>query len=185
MSSSRTDISQIAARYATALFSLADADKALDAVVSDLAVLADAVRGDAALARLLDHPLLSRAAKAEAVCAVLAAQGAHALTLKAVERIAEGGRLAALPAIYDAFAALLADARGIVHATVISARALTKQEESAIAQQLRDALGKEVVLGLKQDASLIGGLKIRLGSKELDMSIAARLDQIKRALLAA
>ena len=183
--SSRTDISQIAARYATALFALAEKEKALDAVASELSLLAQAIRGDAALAKQLAHPLLARTAKAEAVAALLKAQKAHALTQQGVAQIAKAGRLSALPAMSDAFAAMLAEARGIVRATVISARPLTKKQEADIARALKDALGKEVELTLAQDASLLGGIKIRLGSRELDMSLEGKLERMKRALVAA
>lgn len=183
--STRTDISLIAARYASALFSLAAKDSALDAVDADLAQLADAIRADQSVAKLLAHPLISREAKAEAMAALLKTKKAHPLTQQGVAQIAEGGRLAALPAVADAFRRLLDAERGIENVTVIAARSLSKKDEADLAKALKAALGKEVQLTLAEDASLLGGLKIRLGSRELDMSLSGKLAQMKRALLAA
>lgn len=183
--STRTDLSLIAARYASALFSLAEKEGALDAVSADLNQLAEAIRADQSVAKLLAHPLISREAKASAMAALLKDKKAHALTQQGVAQLAEGGRLAALPAMADAFQRLLDDVRGVENVDVVSARALSKKDEAALAKALKDALGKEVQLTLSEDASLLGGIKIRLGSRELDMSMSGKLARMKRALLAA
>lgn len=178
-------MSLIATRYATALFALADKEKALDVVASELGTLATAIREDADVAKLLAHPLVSRAGKAEALAELLKTKKAHAVTQQGVERLAQAGRLPALVAVSEAFARMLDEARGIVNATVTSARPLSKKEEADIAKSLKEALGKDVQLTMKEDAALLGGLKIKVGSRELDMSMNGQLERMKRALLAA
>ncbi len=178
----RTDISVIADRYATALFALAES-KARDAVESDLISLAEAIRADQEAMTLIAHPLLSRNAKAEAVRALLTSKKANALTIDAVSKIAEAGRLAILPEIADAFAAKCAEARDEVTAVVTAAKALTKKESDAVVAALAKATGKSVRVIVKEDANVLGGLKVALGAKELDMSLAGHLERMRRALL--
>lgn len=182
MSRSRTDTAAIADRYATALFALAEG-KVREAVESDMAALADIIRSDDATAALLAHPLLTRAAKAEALRTLLTQKKASSLTLDAVVKIAEAGRLEALPAIADAFVAKCAEARGEVTAVVTSARALSKKDADAVSSALSKATGKAVRIVAKEDASLLGGLKVSLGPKELDMSLAGSLERMRRALV--
>lgn len=184
MSSSRTDTSLIADRYASALFALAEG-KARDVVESELATIAEAIRSDAETRILLAHPLLTRAAKAEAVRTLLTSKKANALTVDAVVKVALAGRLSALPAIADAFAAKCAEARGEVIATVTSARALTAKEKTTIAEALTKATSKIVRVVATEDKELLGGLKVSLGAKELDMSIAGSLERMRRALVSA
>ena len=185
MSASRTSETQVAARYARALFALAEKESALDAVASDLGTLAAAIRADVAATKLLAHPLLPREAKAAAMQVLLSEKKAHALTQKTVALMARAGRVTAIPALADVFIALLDAAQGRANAVVTSAVALSKKDEATIAQALKDALGKPVQLQLQIDPSLIGGLKVKLGSRELDMSISGRLERISRALKAA
>lgn len=182
MARSRTDNPLIADRYATALFALAEG-KARDTVEADLTVLADVIRADTAVQALLAHPLLSRAAKAEAMRELLVAKKATALTVDAVVKIAQAGRLTALPAIADAFAAHCAEARGEVTAIVTSAEALAQKDKDTLIAALEKATAKKVRLVAKEDASLLGGVKVKLGAKELDMSLAGNLERMRRALL--
>lgn len=184
MSRSRTDISQVADRYAKALFALAE-EGAREAVEADMAALAAAIRADNETQAMLAHPLLSREAKAKALVSLLKTKKAQALTLQAVEKIARAGRVDMLADIAEAFVALCVAARGEVVAVVTSARALNKKEADAVAKALKDATGHAVRVEWKQDASLLGGLKVSLAAKELDMSVAGKLERMRRALVAA
>lgn len=184
MSRSRTDTSLIAARYATALFALAEG-KARDVVEADLVALAATIRADGEVVSLLAHPLLTRAKKAEAMRTLLTAKKAHALTVDTVVKLADAGRLSLLPEIADAFVAKCAAARGEVVATVVSARALSAQESAAVSAALAQATGAQVRVVLKEDGGLLGGLKVNLGPKEFDMSVAGSLERMRRALVGA
>src|SRR3546814_1551638 len=61
----------LAARYALALFDLADERKALDQVAEDLTKVESAIAGSAALQRLVRNPVLSRAEQGKAMAALL------------------------------------------------------------------------------------------------------------------
>ncbi len=182
MARSRTDNPLIADRYATALFALAEG-KTRDAVESDLDALAQAIRADQSVQELLAHPLLSRSAKAEAMKTLLTSKKANALTIDAVVKIAEAGRLTALPEIADAFAAKSAEARGEVIAVVTSATALAKKDVDALIAAIEKATEMKVRVMTREDASLLGGVKVKLGAKEMDMSLAGNLERMRRALL--
>ena len=78
MSTSAT--SGVAGRYASALFELADNAKSLDQVAEDLRTFRTMAAESHELARLLASPVIGRAAKSQALLAVLDAAGIKGLT---------------------------------------------------------------------------------------------------------
>ena len=55
--------------------------------------------------------------------------------------------------------------------------------KSALAADLKKSLGKEPVLHFYADAAMIGGLKLRIGDRLIDGSVAAQLRRMRSALL--
>ena len=91
MPSQSKDAGGVAGRYASALYELAESDKALDRVADDLRALRALCDESADLARLVASPIVSRDAQAAAIAAVAEKSGFHALTVKFL------GTLAAQP----------------------------------------------------------------------------------------
>ncbi len=172
----------LAARYASALYELAEEERALDAVAADFDGLRRLVAGNADLDRLARSPALGREAQARGMDAVLEAGGAHALTRKFVGVVAANGRLFALPAMAGAFLAELARRRGEETAEVASAVELSPEQAEAVAEALREAVGGKVRVALSVDPSLIGGLVVRVGSRMVDSSIRSKLQRLQFAM---
>ncbi len=81
-----------------------------------------------------------------------------------------------------AYSQLVADARGVVRAEVRVAEAPSAAQSASIAAALKDAAGKEVVMDLKVDPSLIGGLIVKMGSRMVDASLKTKLNAIRLAM---
>ena len=103
-------------------------------------------------------------------------------TLKFLGLLAENGRAAALPAVIDAFGKLSAAARGAVSAEVTTAVALTSAQSKGVAAALRQALGKDPEITTRVDPALLGGIKVKVGSRLFDASLKSKLDSLKFAL---
>ena len=172
----------VGGRYAQALFELALGANALDTVESDLKSLERARRESPDLRRLLESPGFTSEDKGRGLNAVAAAQGAHALTRKFLGLLAQNRRASALPAVATAFARLAAAHRGAVSAEVVSARPLTDIQTQEITAALRQALGRDPEIETRVDPSLLGGLRVRIGSRLFDSSLKTRLDHMKFAL---
>ena len=69
--------------------------------------------------------------------------------------------------------------RGEIHAEVISSVNLSEKQELEIKKVLKENLGKEVILEVKIDESIIGGLIFKIGSKMIDTSIKSKLFKLK------
>ena len=169
----------LAARYAAALFDLADEHKQLDAVAGDLVGLR-AMMGDSAdLRRLIGSPVLSRGDQGRAMAALLGAAGSGDLVRRFIGLVAQNRRLFVLPAIIDAYLAQLAARRGEMTAQVTSARPLDERQRQAIAEAVQRAVGGKVAVAAKVDAGLIGGLVVRVGSRMVDSSLRSKLQRMQ------
>ncbi len=169
-------------RYAQALFELADQANALDAAEADLKTLVAIHRESADLRRLLEAPGYAAEDKARGLEAVAAAAGVNPLTRKFLGLLARNRRASALPAVATAFAALAAAKRGTVNAQVTSAVPLSAAQLAAVTAELARTLGKTPELETRVDPTILGGLKVRVGSRLYDASLKSRLDSMKVAL---
>ena len=178
----RTDAIQISRRYATAMFDLAIEAKKEKTLVEEFSTLAAAVTGNAELAAALANPTIHHSQKA-AVLEALVKKGDN-VTRRAVAVIAEGGRADLIPTIAEDLAQRLSAYTNEIEATVTSARALSSATQKQLVQSLAEATGKTVKLKLKEDASVLGGLCIELGSLRLDATLAGALNTMREQLLA-
>jgi F-type H+-transporting ATPase subunit delta len=172
----------LAGRYATALYELADEAKALDAVSADLKALKAQIAESADLRRLITSPLIPREQQAKAVLALVEKAGLSDLTRRFVGMVARNRRLAALVDIIDSFTGLLAAHRGEIVAEVTSAKQLSTPQADAVGNALRAAVGKKVAVQLNVDPKLLGGLKVKVGSRLIDASLASKLQRLQLAM---
>jgi F-type H+-transporting ATPase subunit delta len=177
-----TKASDAGQRYAKALFDLANETGALRAVEADLKSLAVALNDSADLRRLLASPVFGAADKAKGLAAIAAKAKFNPTTGKFLGLLAANGRAGDLSAAISAFRVLAAKARGAVSAEVTSAAPLTAAQATGIAASLRTALGKDPEITTRVDPSLLGGIKVRVGSRLFDASLKNKLDSLKFAL---
>jgi len=191
--SSETDVaetfdgeaSEAAARYAHAVFELAKEAKQLEAVEQDFAKFAAAWKESADLRAAARSPLIEPAEKARALVAVARKLGVSDLGARTIGVVAQNRRAAELPAIAAAYRSMVARARGARQVEIVSARPLAEQEKSAIVEALGKQLGAKVEAETSVDDSLIGGFVVRVGSRQFDASVKAKLDALRLALKSA
>lgn len=174
--------SEIAERYASAVYELADEARVLDETAADLKSIKGMLSESADLQTLIRSPLIDAAVKASAMGAILEQGGASDLTQRFVAVIARNNRLAVLPSTIDAFLAELANRRGEITAEVTSAQPLKQTQLDAVTNALRSALGGKVTVDAKLDPSLIGGLVVRVGSRMIDASLKSKLQRLQLAM---
>jgi F-type H+-transporting ATPase subunit delta len=177
-----TGLTGLAERYAVALYDLAETTGKLDEVARDLRDLKLMIEQSDDLRRLIFSPLISRTDQGKAIQAVLDKAGATDLVRRFVGVIAENRRLFALPQIIAAYLGRLAGKRGEVVAEVVSAASLNERQLASVTDALKKALGPKVVVDLKVDAGLIGGLVVRVGSKLVDNSLRTKLTRLEMAM---
>jgi len=177
-----TGVSGLASRYATALFELADENKALDETAKDLTLIRSYLAESADLRRLVASPLLARADQARAMDAVLAQAGVGDLVRKFIGLVARNRRLFALSGMIEGYLAELARRRGEETALVIAAQPLTDAQLAAVTDVLKQAMGSKMAVDVKVDPDLIGGMIVKVGSRMIDASVRTKLTKLKLAM---
>ena len=173
---------EVGGRYAQALFDLADETGALDAVRADLKSLRAAWGESADLRRALTSPIIPADDQRKALVAIAAAAGFNTATRNFLGLLGQNHRARDLPAVIAGFEVLYAKKTGVVAAEVVSAQPLSAAQSKSIQSALRQALGRDPELTARGDPSILGGLKVKVGSKLFDASLKTKLDQMKFAL---
>lgn len=172
----------IAARYATAIFEIAQENQNLDSLETSIGDLATALSESAELRSLIKSPLVSRGEQESAITAIAAKMGLNEVLAKALSLMAQKRRLFVVPQLISALRELIAQERGEVTAEVTSAKALTKTQSEKLASTLKERVGKTVTINSTVDESLIGGLIVKVGSKMIDTSIKSKLAALQNTM---
>jgi F-type H+-transporting ATPase subunit delta len=184
LASEATGVSGLAARYAAALFDLADERHALDAVAGDLRELRTMLHDSGDLVRLLRSPVLSRDEQGKAIAALAERAGLSSLTRDFLGVVARNRRLFAVPEMIEAYLRQLAERRGEVTAEVTVAQPLSEARQTALTEQLRRAVGARVAVDIRVDPALLGGMIVKVGSRMVDASLNSRLQRLRLAMRA-
>jgi F-type H+-transporting ATPase subunit delta len=174
--------SDVGQRYAQALFDLALDQNALSAVEGELQSLSAALSDSADLRRLIESPAFTAEDKGKGLVAIAVKAKMSMLTAKFLGLLAANGRARDLSLVITSFRQLSAAHRGVVTAEVVSAIPLTAAQSKGIASALRQSLGKEPEISTRVDPAILGGLKVRVGSRLFDASLKSKLDSLKFAL---
>lgn len=172
----------LAGRYATALFELARDERKLDAVSASLANLKSAMAESDEFRRLIDSPLIGRDEAVKAVAAAGPAIGLDPLTANFLGVLAKNRRLTQIGAVVRAFSQLLARHRGEATADVTSAHPLSADQIDALKAKLKQQTGRDVSIDLKVDPAILGGLIVKVGSRQVDGSIRTKLNTLATAM---
>lgn len=173
---------EVGERYAQALFDLADETGALEAVRADLKSLRAAWGESADLRRLATSPVIAAEDQHKGLSAIADAAKFNKTTRNFLGLLAQNGRARDLTAVIAGFDILYAKKTGVVAAEVVSAQPLTTAQLTHIRGALVKALGKAPEVTARVDPAILGGLKVKVGSKLFDASLKTRLDQMKFAL---
>ena len=134
------------------------------------------------LRRLVKSPVFSAEEQGRAIAAILEKMQIEGLTANFLKLIARNRRLFAAPDMIKAFRALLARHRGQTSAEVISAAKLEEGQVRALQSALKAALHKDVQLDQKVDATLLGGLVVKVGSRMVNSSLRTKLNSLKAVM---
>ena len=178
---------EAAARYAKAAFELAQDGKVLDKVHGDLAALKALLLSSSELRTFVGSQVYKSDVKLNGLLAV--AEGKKAgglklndLTRKTLSVLAANRRIGEVLPFITAFNRLYAAHKGIVSADVISAVPLTASQLEDLKTALGKTLGHAADISTSVDPALLGGLKVRVGSRLFDASLKTKLDSLKFAL---
>ena len=171
-----------ARRYAQAVFRIAREQNAWDQWLADLTELAQLAQ-DPGFRLIMESPRIPLAKKLELLQDQLVGVGPLATNL--AQLLVVKRRVDVIPGLAEEYRRMLDVHRGVEHARVTAAVPLDAAEQRALAQQLEQQTGKQILLETEVDPSILGGLVVRIGDKLLDGSTRAQLEALRRQLAAA
>lgn len=175
-------ISGVAERYASSLFELALEAGSLDAVGADLNRFQAMIDSSDDLKRLVLSPVFSAEDQTKAVVALCEKAGLDGLVANFLKVVAGNRRLFAVSGMIASFRQIAARHRGEITAEVASAHALTSEQENELKAALKSVTGKDVTIVVTIDPSILGGLIVKVGSRQIDTSLRTKLSTLKLAL---
>jgi F-type H+-transporting ATPase subunit delta len=170
----------LARRYATAVFQLAQEAGKVGPVQHDLHTFVAALDADEDVRKFFRSPVVDRKEKETIVGQAFSRL--DPIALHTILLLVRKRREAMVEEIVGQFDVLERQARGAQPLQVTSARQLSRGELDAIVARLAAAYRTQFDVTQSVDPNLIGGVRITMGDKRADGTIAGRLDDIARLL---
>lgn len=166
--------------YGKALFMLTEECGTTEKVADDVKVARSAFIENPDFIKLLDTPALSADERVTIADKAFSSLDENLLNL--IKILTENHITSAFIKAADEYLSLYDDSRGILRVEAISAVALTSEQMQALEEKLKATLGKSVIISNVVDKSILGGMKLRYGDRQIDGSIRTRLDKFEQAL---
>ena len=134
------------------------------------------------LRRVWENPAVPAEQKRRLLDAIVEREGIDKQVRNLVAVLIDHRRVQFLPRIIEQLEKELDARLGFAEAEISSARELGDAEKRSLEAQIEKATGKKVRARYGQDASLLGGAVVRVGSTIYDGSVKGQLEKIREAI---
>jgi F-type H+-transporting ATPase subunit delta len=172
----------IARRYAKALLLIGQQDGQTERYRAELQSVAGLVAGDRRLDQAINNPLYESSARKRVLQSLIVRLKFSKAMESFLVLLFEKGRFSFLGHINDFYQKLSDELKGVARATVTSASELSTDAVERIRAALSQRTGKDLILDVKQDPRLIGGVITQIGDLVLDGSIRTQLLNMRESL---
>lgn len=172
---------RVAARYAKSLIDLAQEQGTLEKAYADMKYIADLCKSNHDFLNFLKSPIIKTDKKLATLKTIFAGQ-LSPLTEVYIQLITSKKREVYLPEITQEFLEQYRTNKQILTAVVTTANGIDETTRKQILDLVKGTGNKDVVLEEKINKDIIGGFIIRIGDKQIDASIARKLNNLKRDL---
>ena len=171
----------LARRYAAAVFGLASDADSVERVGAELESILRTIHGDPTILQYFRSPVVDRVEKEQTLLEALRGKVGdiplHTLLLLVRKR-----RESLLEALVSEYRSIARAARGVEPLVVTTARELSDGEVRELVERLERSYGKKFEASVTIDPSLIGGVRVAMGDRTIDGSVAGRLEELTRTL---
>jgi F-type H+-transporting ATPase subunit delta len=137
------------------------------------------LRSNSELLAILKNPII-KGDKKRNILAAIFEKNINPIILSFFYILVNKGRAAILLDIAQEFVREYNEAKGIVNASVTSATALSEVNLAELQKIIADEIKAEVILNNIVDPSLIGGFVVRVSDRQIDASIAGKLNKLEK-----
>lgn len=174
-------ISEVARRYARALYGVAAEKNQADQFLSELRAVLKLVNDQKDIGEFLNSPTADAKVKARAITAAFDGKVQQEIS-NLILLLVEKGRFGALDEITAAFETETDLARGITRGHVRSASPLEADQRKSLEETAKKLTGKQVLLKYDLDPTLVGGLVAQVEGWAFDDSLTSHLNALKEEL---
>jgi F-type H+-transporting ATPase subunit delta len=171
-------------QYANALADIAIEQGAAAPVMQQLSDFTSAYTSSAELRNFFESPVTSKEEKRRVAEKISTRLGASKILRNFLFVVIDHRRTGELPEILETLQGVLRERQGIAEAEVLSAVALNETQKKEMTQSLERATGKQIKAKFSLDASLLGGVLVRVGDTIYDGSLRNRLNGLRERLIA-
>lgn len=173
-----SDQQQVGETYANALIGFSQQNGSTESMLEQLGGVVDAVQAVPKLNAALQSPGVAMPDKMNLLEKALASKVDGKL-MNFLKIVLEKGRFDCLPSIRSSAEKIFDEMSGRVQATVTTAEPIDESVRKRIEDNLSKKLGKKIQLTPKIDASVIGGMVVRIGDTVYDGSVQNQLQQVR------
>ena len=172
----------IARRYAKALLIIGKEDGQAEAYGKELDGFAKLMVKEKALEQAICNPLYGASGRKNVLEAVIGKVGISKIVASFLLLLFDKGRFEFISDINEFYQKLADELKGVLRASLVSASELSSETVEKIRATLSKRTGKDIILQVEQDPSLIGGIVSRIGDLVLDGSIKSQLLNMRESL---
>jgi F-type H+-transporting ATPase subunit delta len=175
-----------APRYAHAFAQVTEA-AGLDAAATrqQLSDFAETLAGSSELREILMDPSIETVEKVKVLDAMAARMEMSPQVRNFIAVILDHHRLAELDEMLAKYAELVDENSGAAEATITTAHVLNAEDRASLEAQVAKLAGARVRASYVEDATLLGGAVVQIGSTVYDGSVRAQLQQLKQRMVGA
>jgi len=174
--------SNIAKRYARAFFDVAGGEGRHERCYDELKRFVGVLEANRSLKDFLSNPVFENEDKKAVVSKVLQMLNISPSTANFLNLLVDKRRIRIIGEIEDAYRKLMDNALGIARGQVKTAFPLVPELSDSLKRGLESFTGKQVDMQVEEDASLLGGIVVRVGDKLYDGSIKMQLNNMMKLL---
>jgi F-type H+-transporting ATPase subunit delta len=174
--------SDLAKRYARAFFDIAVEEGKIEDYGRELAAFASLIVQNKALQEFLANPIFELKSKKNVIEELLGRTRISGRTANFLRLLVDKQRVNLLGEVENAYREFMDKSLKKVRVTVKTPYPLNSELEGALKQRVAEMTGKEVEMTVEDDASLIGGLIVRVGDTMYDGSIKTQLGNMRKLL---
>ena len=169
--------------YGAVLFEAALEENVLDRTDTDLERFLKVFHFDGRFSRLLTSPVISFRVKKDVIETVQSKLRLCEVALHFLLVLAQNNRFPHVISIIKEYKELRDRHMGFLDVTVTTAHELDNKTSEKIREKLEKYTGKKVRLEHSADESLIGGVRITIGDKQIDNTVKGQLQRVKKELM--
>lgn len=173
---------KIARIYSTALYEAAEERKCVKKVCGDIAELQKFIAQNQELSGYLISPLWKEKDKVDVVKKTASILRLSPETEACLEIIVENRRVGDLAAILDDFINLYYRRTGVAEVEVEAVQKLSMRQNTRLQKVLEKLLERPVAVKYCINPEVLGGLRVRCGSKMFDDSLSAKLNYLEKIM---